>query len=43
LAFEAREIRVFSGYPRGDEDGRAEARAYGRELGIPEPQLDWTD
>ncbi|MEV0800563.1 hypothetical protein AB0I34_22920 [Kribbella sp. NPDC050281] len=23
--------------------GRAEAQAHGRELGIPEPQLDWTD
>lgn len=34
--------RVFR-YPRGDEHGRAEARAHGRELGIPEPQLDWTD
>jgi hypothetical protein len=33
--------RVFR-YPRGDEAVRAEAQAYGRELGVPEPQLDWT-
>jgi hypothetical protein len=24
------------------EAGRAEAQAYGRQLAIPEPQLDWT-
>jgi hypothetical protein len=30
-------------YPRGDKASRAEAQAYARELGIPEPQLDWTD
>jgi hypothetical protein len=29
-------------YPRGDAAGRAEAQAYGRQLAIPEPQLDWT-
>jgi hypothetical protein len=29
-------------YPRGDEAGRARAQAYGRQLAIPEPQLDWT-
>lgn len=29
-------------YPRGDRSGRADAQAYGRELAIPEPQLDWT-
>jgi hypothetical protein len=29
-------------YPRGDAAGRADAQAYGRRLGIPEPQLDWT-
>jgi hypothetical protein len=23
--------------------GRAEAQAYGRTLGVPEPQLDWTE
>jgi hypothetical protein len=38
---------VFSGrvfrYPRGDEQGRAEAEAYGRSLGVPEAQLDWKD
>jgi hypothetical protein len=33
--------RVFR-YPRGDAAARAEAQAFGRELGIPEPQLDWT-
>src|SRR5579875_4201047 len=33
--------RIFH-YPRGDETGRAEAQAYGRQLAIPEPQLDWT-
>ena len=37
---------VFSGrifqYPRGDASGRAEAQAYGREMGIPEIQLNWT-
>lgn len=33
--------RIFR-YPRGDQAGRAEAQAYGRELDIPEPQLDWT-
>jgi hypothetical protein len=33
--------RVFR-YPRGDEHGRAEAHAHGRELDIPELQLDWT-
>jgi hypothetical protein len=33
--------RIFR-YPRGDEAGRAEAQAHGRQLAIPEPQLDWT-
>jgi hypothetical protein len=33
--------RIFC-YPRGDTAGRAEAQAYGRRFGIPEPQLDWT-
>ena len=28
-------------YPRGDAAGRAAARAHGRQLAIPEPQLDW--
>jgi hypothetical protein len=28
-------------YPRGDEASRAEAQAYGRQLSIPELQLDW--
>lgn len=30
-------------YPRGDQAGRAEAQAHGRSVGVPEPQLDWTD
>jgi hypothetical protein len=30
-------------YPRGDAEGRASAQAYGRLMGVPEPQLDWTD
>lgn len=33
--------RIFR-YPRGDRAGRAEAQAHGRQLGIPDPQLDWT-
>ena len=28
-------------YPRGDDAGRAEAQAHGRQLAIPEAQLDW--
>jgi hypothetical protein len=28
-------------YPRGDDVGRAQAQAHGRQLAIPEPQLDW--
>ncbi len=32
--------RVFR-YPRGNTAGRAEAQAYGRSVGVPEPQLDW--
>jgi hypothetical protein len=28
-------------YPRGDEADRAEAQAHGRQLAIPQPQLDW--
>jgi hypothetical protein len=32
--------RVFR-YPRGDDTGRARAQAHGRQLAIPEPQLDW--
>jgi hypothetical protein len=34
--------RVFR-YSRGDKAGRSEAQAYGRGLGVPEPQLDWAD
>jgi hypothetical protein len=33
--------RIFR-YPRGDEVGRATAQAHGRQLAIPEQQLDWT-
>jgi hypothetical protein len=32
--------RIFR-YPRGDRAARAEAEAYGRQLAIPETQLDW--
>jgi hypothetical protein len=32
--------RIFR-YPRGDQAGRAEAQAHGRQLAIPETQLDW--
>jgi hypothetical protein len=32
--------RIFR-YPRGDQAGRAEAQAHGRDVGVPEPQLDW--
>ena len=28
-------------YPRGDKAGRAEAQVHGRQLAIPEAQLDW--
>jgi hypothetical protein len=34
--------RVFR-YPRGDENGRAEAASYGRSRGVPEAQLDWPE
>jgi hypothetical protein len=30
-------------YPRGDKTGRAEAQEFGRQCGVPEQQLDWTD
>lgn len=30
-------------YPSGDPDGRAEAEAYGRSVGVPEAQLDWDE
>ncbi|WP_128437002.1 hypothetical protein [Streptomyces cyaneus] len=40
-------VVVFAGkvfrYRRGDEDGRAEAVAYGRSAGTPEHQLDWEE
>ena len=38
---------VFSGkvfrYRRGDQEGRAAAKAHGRTVGVPEAQLDWAD
>ena len=34
--------RVFR-YPRHEPQGRAEAQAFGRTLGIPEHQLDWSE
>ena len=34
--------RVFR-YPRGDQDGRSEAEAYARSMGVPEAQLDWPE
>ena len=34
--------RVFR-YPRREPQGRAEAQAFGRTLGIPEHQLDWSE
>ena len=30
-------------YQRGDEAQRSEAQEHGRQLAIPEPQLDWAD
>ena len=32
--------RVFR-YPVGDADGRREAEAHGRAVGVPDAQLDW--
>ena len=34
--------RVFR-YPRGDTNGRAQAEAHARSVGVPESQLDWTE
>jgi hypothetical protein len=38
---------VFAGrtfrYPRGDEQGRSNAAAYARSVGVPEAQLDWPE
>lgn len=34
--------RVFR-YRRGDQKRRAEAESYGRSVGVPQHQLDWTD
>jgi hypothetical protein len=40
-------VVVFAGrifrYRRGDQSGRAAAAAYGRTVGVPDDQLDWTD
>lgn len=47
--FSTEEIKyvVFPGkvlrYRRGDGDGRAEAVAYARTVGVPDTQLDWSD
>jgi hypothetical protein len=30
-------------YKRGDKKGRAKAQRYGRDCGVPKPQLDWAD
>jgi hypothetical protein len=30
-------------YPRLDQQGREGAQAYGRALGVPEPQFDWSE
>ncbi|MFJ4787733.1 hypothetical protein [Streptomyces sp. NPDC088794] len=34
--------RIFR-YPRKQAEGRRQAQAYARSIGIPEPQLDWQD
>ena len=34
--------RIFR-YRTGDEAARAEAEAYGRTVGVPDSQLDWTE
>lgn len=34
--------RIFR-YPRGDKARREEAQEFGRQCGVPEHQLDWTD
>ena len=34
--------RVFR-YPRGDKDGRSDAEAHARSVGVPESQLDWPE
>ncbi|MEY9956770.1 hypothetical protein [Streptacidiphilus sp. MAP5-52] len=34
--------RIFR-HPRGDADGRRRAQDHGRQIGIPEAQLDWKD
>lgn len=34
--------RVFR-CPRGDEDGRSQAEAHARSMGVPESQLDWPE
>ena len=34
--------RVFR-YPRGQQEGRSLAESYGRSVGVPDAQLDWSD
>lgn len=34
--------RIFR-YPRGELAGRSQAQAFGRSIGVPEPQLDWEE
>jgi hypothetical protein len=40
-------VVVFAGrifrYPPGDAKGRERAAEHGRSMGVPEPQLDWTE
>jgi len=47
LSLGGEKIVIFAGrvfrYTPGDEVARAQAQAYGRERGVPQPQLDWTD
>ena len=33
----------FFRYPRGDKDGRSQAEAHARSMGVPESQLDWPE
>jgi hypothetical protein len=47
LASDKETVVVFAGrtfrYARGNGEGRAEAEAHGRSVGIPEEQLDWPE
>lgn len=44
---DAEKFVIFAGkvfrYPQGNPEGQAEAKEYGRSVGVPEPQLDWGD